>query len=139
MAVTVPADLPFLVLDEDDRIVEVGPSAEAVYEPMLGHSLWDRFPDAGPLFRPHYRRARRTGEDVEFVQFYRGQVAWIRVVPCGTQIILSWKILHVLDTLTFDGLRKSIADAVALLEEWDRRLRRRRTRESWQVIEGGMP
>jgi hypothetical protein len=74
---------------------------------------------------------------VEFVQFYRGQLAWVRVVPSGDRVTLSWEVLHVLDTLTFDGLRRSIGDALSLLQEWDLRIGRRRTRESLRLIEGG--
>jgi hypothetical protein len=137
VGVTGRADAPYLVLDAEDRIVEVGGSAEAVYSSLLDHSLWERYADASPLFRPHYARARRIGEPVEFVQFYRGQLAWVRVVPSGDRVTLSWEVLHVLDTLTFDGLRRSMADALSLLQEWDGRIRRRRTRESLRLIEGG--
>lgn len=130
-------DAPYLVLDADDRIVEVGAGAEAVYGPLVGHGLWERYADAGPLFRPQCARARRTREPVEFVQFYRGQLAWVRVVPSGDRVTLSWEVLHVLDTLTFDGLRRSIGDALSLLQEWDARIRRRRARESLRLVEGG--
>ena len=127
----------YLVLDAEDRIVEVGAAAEAVYGSLVGHSLWERYAEAGPLFRPYYTRARRTGETLEFVQFYRGQLAWVRVVPAGGQVTVSWDVLHVLDTLTFDGLRRSIVDALSLLQEWEARIRKRRTRESLRLIEGG--
>jgi hypothetical protein len=78
VAVTVPDGTPFLVLDAEDRIVEVGLAARAVCGSPVGRTLWDRFPEALPLFKPHYDRARRTQEIVEFVQFFRGQVGWLR-------------------------------------------------------------
>ena len=140
MAVTVEQTLPSLTLDADDTIVVVGPAARAVFGASLGESVWERFPDAKPLYGPHYDRVRRTGEPTEFVQFFRGQVGWVRVVPDDGgrgRITLSWRILHVLDTLTVESLLRSIAEAIELLGRWDVQLSRQRTRELLRVIEGG--
>ena len=43
--------------------------------------MWDYFPASEPLFNPYYDAARRSGESVEFVQFYDGNVARVRAVP----------------------------------------------------------
>jgi PAS domain-containing protein len=137
VAVTVPANSPFLVIDSDDRIVEVSRAAEAVYGSLRGSRLWDRYPEAKPLFRPHFDRARREQEPVEFVQFFRGQVAWLRVESSGSRITLSWEMLFALDTLTLDRLRDSLDAALEILDERQRQLQRSRLRDTFEVIDGG--
>jgi hypothetical protein len=137
VAVTVPEGTPFLVLDAEDRIVEVGHAARAVYGSLVGRTLWDRFPEALPLFKPHYDRARRTQEIVEFVQFFRGQVGWLRAAPRGSTVTLSWRMLFALDTLTLDRLRDSISEALELLEKSEDAIRRARLRGSLRLVEGG--
>jgi hypothetical protein len=120
---------PFLVLDERDVIVEVGPAARAQFEPLLGRCVWESFPGSRELFRPHYERARRTGQPVEFVQFFAGHVARVRAVPVGGRLELSWQTLAVLDLLTLEGLRASLDAALDALE-------RRRRRDSLRIVEG---
>jgi hypothetical protein len=51
VAVTVEG-IPHMVLDEDYRIVQVGPAVEAGLGPLEGRTLWETFPDSKPLFRP---------------------------------------------------------------------------------------
>jgi hypothetical protein len=138
LAVTVANETPFLVLDASDHIVEVGPAAHALYGSLLGRTLWDRFPEAEPLVTPHYARARQTQEPVEFVQFFRGQVTWIRAEPSGPRLTVTWRMLLALDTLTLDRLRDSIGRVIAILEDWEDHDRRGRLRESLRVIEGGV-
>ncbi|HWQ24198.1 MAG TPA: hypothetical protein VNK94_08850 [Gaiellaceae bacterium] len=121
---------PFLVLDERDVIVEVGPPAQAQFEHLLGCCVWESFPGSRELFRPHYERARRTGQPVEFVQFFAGHVARVRAVPAaGGRLELSWESIAVLDVLTLEGLRSSLDAALAILE-------RRCRRNSLRVLEG---
>jgi len=121
---------PFLVLDERDVIVEVGPPARAQFEPLLGRCVWESFPGSRELFRPHYQRARRTGRPAEFVQFFAGHIARVRAVPAGGgRLELSWETLAVLDVLTLEGLRSSLDAALAILE-------RRCRRNSLRVLEG---
>ena len=84
MAVTVEHQTPFVVLDEGDRIVGVGPRAEGQFGPLVGSRLWECFPGAEPLFKPYYDAARRSGEPLEFVQFYDGNVARVRAAPATT-------------------------------------------------------
>jgi hypothetical protein len=127
VAVTVEA--PRVVLDEDYRIVEVGSAAQAAFGPLLGHDLWESFPDSEPLFRPYYEKARRTGEPVEFVQFYRGSVARIRAVPAGCRLALYWQTITRIDTLTLDRLRASVEGALRLVTS--------ETSRTLRVIQGG--
>lgn len=136
MAVAVER-VPQLVLDERYRIVEVGPAAQAGLGPLRGQKLWDAFPDSRPLFEPYYEKARRTREPVEFVQFYDGHVARIQAVPEGSRLLLSWEMLNRLNTLTLDGLRTSLDETMAAIEERERSIRRDRLR-AFQVIEGGV-
>jgi hypothetical protein len=128
---------PHLVLDEHYGIVEVGPAAAATFGPFRGRCLWDAFPGAQPLFQPYYEKARRTGENVEFVQFYDGQFGRVRAVPRGARLLIFWEMLHRLDLLTLDGLRTTLAEATATIEESEALLRRSRVRSSLRVVEGG--
>jgi hypothetical protein len=133
VAVTVRQEPSFVVLDEGDRIVGVGPHAESQFGPLVGASLWDCFPGSEPLFKPYYDSARRSGEPVEFVQFYDGNVARIRAVPAGEGCLeLQWEQLARLDTLTLDSLSETLDEALELLDEADPG-----TRRALRVIEGG--
>lgn len=136
MAVTVDVS-PHIVLDSEYRIVEVGPAAEAWFGPLCGETLWDAFPESQPLFQPHYERARGAGEPVEFVQFYDGHVWKVRAVPRGSQLLVSWEVVHRLATLTFDELRDSLEAAIAAVERQADVVSRGRARESLSVVEGG--
>ncbi len=138
MAVTVEAHTPFVVLDEGDRIVGVGPHAESQFGPLLGASLWEAFPGSERLFRPYYDAARRSGEPLEFVQFYDGNVARIRAVPADDgRLELHWHQLARLDTLTLASLSTTLDQALELLdaEGWERG--RDSVRRALRVIEGG--
>lgn len=128
---------PFVVLDDDFRIVEVGPAAEAGLGSFAGRLLWECFPGSEPLFKPYYDQARERREPVEFVQFYEGTVARIRAVPTGDRLELYWERLLHLDTLTLDGLRSSIAEAIELLNDREADMLRREMRGLLHVIEGG--
>ena len=136
MAVTVEAT-PHLVLDESDRIVGVGPAAQAGFAPLLGQIIWDCFRDSKPLFQPYYEKARQTSEPVEFLQFYQGVVGHIRAVPVGQRLEITWEQLLRLDPLTLEGLSSSIADAVALLEGHEAEIHRHEVRGKLRVLEGG--
>ena len=139
MAVTVRQELRFVVLDERDRIVGVGSHAESQFGPLVGASLWESFPGSEPLFKPYYDAARRSGEPVEFVQFYDGNVARVRAVPEGDgRLSLEWEQLARLDTLTLESLSDTLDDALDLLGG-DATGRRRQAvgRAALHVIEGG--
>ena len=136
MAVTVMPS-PFIVLDEEYTIVEVGPSAEGAFGPLAGQNLWECFPGSECLFRPYYEKARRSGQPEEFVQFYNGHVARIRAEPQGDLLALYWEQLHVIDALTLDALGASIARTIELLDHEQAVALRQETRSSLRVIKGG--
>ena len=138
VAVTVTQETPFVVLDEGDRIVGVGPNAESQFGPLLGVRIWECFPGSEPLFKPYYDAARRSGEAVEFAQFYDGNVARIRAVPVGNgRLELMWEQLARLDTLTLGSLAETLDEALELLDEASAGSRREAVRHALRVIEGG--
>jgi hypothetical protein len=137
VAVTVQ-ETPFFVLDEGDRIVGVGPDAESQVGPLVGSLIWDCFPGSEPLFKPYYDAARRSGDAVEFVQFYDGNVARVRAVPRSDgRLDLYWERLARLDTLTLDGLAKTLDETLELLDEEHVGVHRSALRRHLSVIEGG--
>jgi hypothetical protein len=134
VAVTVTHEPPFIVLDEGDRIVGVGPHAASQFGPLLGASVWDCFPGSESLFKPYYDGARRSGEPVEFVQFYDGNVARIRAVPVGAgRLELEWESLARLDTLTLETLVETLDAALEHLGEAAEGV----GRPTFRVVEGG--
>jgi hypothetical protein len=138
VAVTVEQQAPFVVLDDSDRIVGVGRDVESQFGPLLGEIMWDCFPGSEPLFKPYYDRARTSGEPVEFVQFYDGNVARIRAVPHGDgRLELFWEALARLDALTLGGLVDSLERSLALLDVRSTALERRLARKAFHLIEGG--
>ena len=133
MAVTVLKS-PFVVLDEMDRIVGVGPGAESQFGPLVGSLIWDCFPGSEPLFKPYYDAARRSGTEVEFVQFYAGNVARIHAVPQSNgHLDLHWELLTHLDTMTLAGLVQTLDESLEVLDEEHVSALRQRLR----LIEGG--
>ena len=138
MAVTV-TQAPFVVLDEGDRIVGVGPDAESQFGPLVGSIMWDRFPGSEPLFKPYYDAARRSGEPVEFVQFYDGNVARIRAVPgADGTLALYWQLVARIDTRTLGGLVYTLDEALGLLADEQIGVHRQALRNSLRVIKGGV-
>jgi len=136
VAVAVEHD-PHLVLDEEYRIVEVGPAAQAEYGSLRGQRLWEVFPGSRPLFEPYYEKARTTGQPVEFVQFYNGRVSRLRAVAHGPMLHVNWEKIYRLHTLTLEGLRTSLDQTIAAIEEWATMSERTTVRESLTVLEGG--
>ena len=137
VAVTVE-QTPFIVLDEGDRIVGAGPSAASQFGPLVGSLLWECFPGSEPLFKPYYDAARRSGDEVEFVQFYDGNIARVRAVPRDDgRLDLYWEPLAHLDTLTLASLMKSLEESLELLDGVDAHLRPEERRKTLRVIEGG--
>jgi len=138
VAVTVTQQTPFVVLDERDRIVGVGPDAESQFGPLIGSVMWDCFPGSKPLFKPYYDSARRTGEQLEFVQFYDGNIARVRAVPRGEgRLDLHWEQLARLDTLTLSGLVRTLDESLEHLAGARAGARRDEVRKTLRVIEGG--
>lgn len=138
MAVTVQRQTPAVVLDEGDRIVGVGSAAESQFGPLVGEVMWDCFPGSEPLFKPYYDTARRTGDAVEFVQFYDGNVARLTAVPAeGDRLELHWELLMHLDTTTLDSFRTTLRQALELLDAEGSGAQRDEVRRALRVIEGG--
>lgn len=137
MAVTVQRQTPFVVLDEKDRIVGVGPAAESQFGPLVGSVMWECFPGSKPLFKPYYDAARRSGEQVEFVQFYDGHVARVTATPVDETLEVTWQPLSHLDTTTFASFRQTLADSLAVLEAEGSGAARNHARQALRVIEGG--
>lgn len=127
---------PYLVLDESYTVVEVREPARAEFGRLLGRNLWDYFPGAEPLFGPHYEEAWSTGEPIEFVQFYEGSVARVRAHVRNGRLELSWELLAQLDTLTLEGLRSSVAQAISALEECESAARLERAPRALRLVEG---
>jgi hypothetical protein len=136
VAVTVTKE-PFVVLDEEYRIVEVGPAAEGGFGPLAGENLWECFPGSESLFRPYYDRARRTGAPEEFVQFYNGYVARVRAEPQGDLLAVFWQELHVVDAQTLDTLDASLTRTIELVDDQQAEVLKQATRASLRLIKGG--
>jgi hypothetical protein len=137
VAVTVEQAV-LVTLDTGDRIVGVGPHAESQFGPLVGSVMWDCFPGSEPLFKPYYDQARRSGETVEFVQFYDGYVARIRATPRdGGWLELSWDQLARIDTTTLDSLAESLAASLELLDDEQRETLREERRKVLRLIDGG--
>jgi len=137
VAVAVKATIPYIVLDDQLRIVEVGPAAQAGFGPLCGRRLLDCFAGSRPLFLPYLEEAQRTGRVVEFAQYFDGYVADLKVVPNGRTLTVSWEALQILDFLTLDGLRASLRSVLDTLRAREDALRREVARRSLRVIEGG--
>ena len=134
MAVTVLAE-PTLVLDRRYTVVGMGESARAELGGLEGRNLWECFPGAEPLFRGYYESAWRSREPLEFVQFYDGRVGRVRATARGDRLVLSWEILAQLDTLTLEGLRSSIVEAISALDRAESSARRVHARRSLRLVE----
>jgi hypothetical protein len=137
VAVAVEA-LPFVVLDDANRVVEVGSAAGADFERLLGESVLDAFPGSEPIFGPYYEQARDSGEPIAFAEYYDGYVLRLTAAPGPNGLTVTWETLGRLDVLTLDGLRASLAAVVERLEVEEVRLSRDRRGAALQVIEGGL-
>lgn len=103
------------VLDARDRITGVTGSLEPTLRHALGHSIWETSPDAEVLFKSHFDRARRTGQEVEFTEFFRGYLAHRRVVPAGETLTVYVTPVRELDVTTLGTLAKSLEQIEAEL------------------------
>jgi hypothetical protein len=135
VAVAVKA-IPYVVLDERYRIVEVGRAAEAGLGPLCGRNILECFPGSSPLFLPYLKEAQRTGSVVTFAQYFNGYVAEVKILPIGTTLRVSWDRLCMLDVLTLDGLRESLHNVLDTLQAREDSLHREAVRSSLRVVEG---
>jgi hypothetical protein len=136
VAVGESVGLPSVVLDEEDRVVEVGPHAPAIVKSLLGERAQDIFPETEALYRPYYARARRTGAVVEFAQYSNGHVSLIKIVPARRRLTVSWELIGFIDVMTLEGLQASLAAALDALVQAEALVRRNRVRGSLRVVAG---
>jgi hypothetical protein len=136
VAVAVEA-VPYVVLDERYRIVEVSRAAEAGLGPLCGQNLLDSFPGSRPLFLPYLKEAQRTGRVVKFAQFFNGYVTEVKIVPDESTLTVSWERLCILDVLTLDGLRASLHTVLDALQAREDALHREVVRSSLRVVKSG--
>jgi hypothetical protein len=59
-------------------------------------------------------------------------------VPAGPRLLLFGESLQHIDTLTLDGLRASLAETIALIDELSGSKRHERLRDSFRLVEGGL-
>lgn len=137
MAVTV-RELPSVVLDSGDRIVETNSAAAPWFEKRVGGLVFAGARGAEPLFRPYFEQARRTRRVVEFPQFHDGALTHVTVTPLHSgSLRVTWRIVEVLDTFTLDGLRSSLESIATKLEAAEQALERDRVRDRLRVVTGG--
>jgi hypothetical protein len=136
VAVAVEA-APYVVLDDEYRVVETGWPADAGVGPPCGENLLDYFPGSRPLFLPYLEEAQRTRRIVKFAQYFDGYVAEVRIVPDASRLTLVWNRLCTLDVMTMDGLHASLRRALDMLRAREDALRREVVRSSLRVVEGG--
>ncbi len=106
----------YVVLDHEDRVVQVGPDLQDQMAPFLGHVLWEHIPDAEPLYGPGFAEARRIGRPVEFPVFYRGRAKQLRAVPTGDKLAVHVERLAELDVRSLGTLAASLRRIEAALE-----------------------
>ena len=121
--IEVSADASYVVLDREDRVVQIGPDLHDQMAPFLGHVLWEHIPDAEPLYGPGFEEARRARRPVEFAVFYRGRAKQLRAVPAGDTLAVHVERLAELDVRTLGTLAESLR---RIEEELDARERERR-------------
>lgn len=109
------ASTAYVVLDADDRVIQVGEGLRDQLSPFLGHVLWEHMPDAQPLFGPGLDEARRKGSQVEFPVFYRGRAERLRAVPAGDTLAVHIEPLAELDVTTLGTLKESLLRVEAAL------------------------
>lgn len=80
----------FFMLDPDWRFVFVNQQAEHLLqtaeENLLGHTLWDKFPEAvGSVFEQEYRRAVDENTTARFTEYYPPLGYWVEVNAYSTK------------------------------------------------------
>jgi len=101
-------DTAYVVLDSNDRVIQVGAALREQLAPFLGHVLWEHIPDAKPLYGPGFDEARRIGSAVEFPVFYRGRAKRLRAVPAGGTLAVHVERLSQVDVTTLGTLTESL-------------------------------
>ncbi len=96
------------VIDETDRIVQVGDEMPGGMEPFLGHPLWEYLPHGQAVFSPLFEEARATGEEVETIVYYAGGTVGVRIVPSGRSVVVYATRRIELDVRTLGTLSASL-------------------------------
>ena len=96
------------VIDETDRIVQVGDEMPGGMEPFLGHPLWEYLPHGQAVFEPLFEEARATGSEVETIVYYAGGTVGVRVVPSGRSLVVYATRRVELDVRTLGTLSASL-------------------------------
>jgi hypothetical protein len=97
------------VIDETDRIVQVGDEMPGGMEPFLGHPLWEYLPHGQAVFGPLFEEARATGHEVETVVYYAGGTVGVRIVPSGKKSLVVYATRRIeLDVRTLGTLSASL-------------------------------
>jgi hypothetical protein len=123
LAVVAVAVSQWIILDEEDRIVDVSDNAVDVFGPLKGQSLWETFPKAREVFAPYCQRARATGEVVELVKFFEGTLKHIRYTPQGARVLAIWENLATVDVSSVESLRHSLLEIADMLADTDGKAR----------------
>jgi len=108
-----------------------------VFGAFLGQNVWELFPGSRAIFSSYLEDAHRTGEPVEFVQFYRGTVVRIEAASQDGRLHVSWKVLGAVDVSTLESMRTSLGDIVSLLTEQEDVSQSEHSRPPLHVVEGG--
>jgi hypothetical protein len=105
----------YFVLDDEDRVVHVGPRRNRTVNAVLGQLLWAGLPEAQPLLGPRFAEARSTGEPIEFTVFYDGGTTRFRAIPAADGLAVHAERLTELDVRTLAGLAESLGKIEAEL------------------------
>lgn len=111
-----PAD--WFVLDRDYRITAANTSS-GIPEQHIGAILWDAFPEAESIYADLYATAWRTGHAATHA-FHRGTLLHVAADRVSVGLLVAYRVLAVLDTLTLTGLSRSLdllADLLARAEQ----------------------
>jgi hypothetical protein len=96
------------VIDESDRIVQVGDEMPGGMEPFLGHQLWEYLPHGQAVFGPLFEEARTSGSEVETIVYYAGGTVGVRIVPSGKSLVVYATRRIELDVRTLGTLSASL-------------------------------
>ena len=111
----VPSNTYYVVLDEDDRIVQVSPGLYEELGRWLGHVLWDHLPEAADVYGTCFEEARSTGRAVESIVYYAGRVKRLTAIPAPDGLVVHVERLAELDVRTLGTLTASLRRIEAVL------------------------
>jgi hypothetical protein len=77
--------------------------------------LWDHLPGAREIYGPCFDEARSSGQPVESVVFYSGQVKRLTVIPAADGLAVHVERLAELDVTSLGTLTRSLLQIEAAL------------------------